>query len=67
MIQFERVSLTDLIVIISLSLGFIMATYTGEKEIAGTLGGGLLGYARGTVKNNSMNSMNKREELKNGK
>ena len=50
MIQFEKVSLTDLIVIVAFSLGFVVATYNGEKEIAGTLGGGLLGYARGTVK-----------------
>lgn len=50
MIQFEKVSLTDLIVIIALSLGFVVAIFNGEKEIAGTLGGGLLGYARGTVK-----------------
>ena len=53
MIQFERVSLTDLIVIIALSLGFVVAIFNGEKEIAGTLGGGLLGYARGAAKSNS--------------
>lgn len=50
MIQFEKVSLTDLIVIVALSLGFVVSIVNGEKEIASTLGGGLLGYARGVVK-----------------
>ena len=53
MIRFEKVSLTDLIVIIALSLGFVVAIFNGEKEIAGTLGGGLLGYARGAVRSTS--------------
>ena len=30
MIQFEKVSLTDLIVIVALSLGFVVAIYNGE-------------------------------------
>lgn len=50
MIKFEKVSLPDLIVIVALSLGFLAAIYYGEKEVASTLGGGLLGYARGAAK-----------------
>jgi hypothetical protein len=58
MIQFEKVSLTDLIVIVALSLGFVAAIINGEKEIASTLGGGLLGYARGAVKTSTKEGAN---------
>ncbi|MCR5175694.1 MAG: hypothetical protein K6C05_02470 [Anaerovibrio sp.] len=49
MIQFEKVSLTDLIVIISLSLGFILAIFYGERELAMSLASGLFGYVGGSV------------------
>ena len=51
MIQFEKVSLTDLIVIISLSLGFILAIFYGERELAMSLASGLFGYVGGVAKN----------------
>lgn len=55
MIQFEKVVLTDLIVIVSLSFGFMASVFYQEKELAGSLASGLFGYVggRSVAKNNA--------------
>ena len=62
MIQFEKVSLTDLIVVVALSLALLLAVFYGEKELAMSIASGLLGYIGGAVKNN----IAKREGASNG-
>lgn len=57
MIQFEKVSLTDIIVVAALSIALLLAIVYGEKELAMSIASGLLGYIGGSVKN----SMTKKE------
>ena len=49
--QFEKVSLTDIIVVVALSLALLLAIFYGEKELAMSIASGLLGYIGGSVKN----------------
>ena len=58
MIQFEKVVLTDLIVIVSLSLGFIASAVDCERELAMSLATGLLGYVGGNVTKNGTHKEN---------
>lgn len=51
MIQFEKVSLTDIIVVVALSLALLLAVYYDQKELAMSIASGLLGYIGGSVKN----------------
>ena len=51
MIQFEKVSLTDIIVVVALSLSLLLAIFYSEKELAMSIASGLLGYIGGAVKN----------------
>jgi hypothetical protein len=62
MIQFEKVSLTDVIVVVALSLALLLAIFYGQKELAMSIASGLLGYIGGSVKN----SMAKKEGANNG-
>lgn len=51
MIQFEKVSLTDIIVVVALSLALLLAVFYDQKELAMSIASGLLGYIGGSVKN----------------
>lgn len=48
MIEFDKVDLTDLILIIAIAIGFIMAVYMGEKELAMSITSGVFGYIGGS-------------------
>lgn len=50
MIQFEKVSLTDIIVVVALSVALLLAIFYNQKELAMSIASGLLGYIGGSVK-----------------
>ena len=50
MIQFEKVSLTDIIVVVALSVALVLAIFYDQKELAMSIASGLLGYIGGSVK-----------------
>ena len=51
MIQWEKVSLTDVIVVVALSLALILSIFYSQQELAMSIASGLLGYIGGSVKN----------------
>ena len=50
MIQFEKVSLTDIIVVVALSVALLLAIFYNQKELAMSIASGLLGYIGGAGK-----------------
>ena len=50
MIQFEKVSLPDIIVVVALSVALLLAIFYNQKELAMSIASGLLGYIGGSVK-----------------
>lgn len=47
--MFERINVTDCIVLVGLVLALIMAIFWGLNELATSIASGLLGYVGGSV------------------
>lgn len=45
--EFDRIDLTDLIIVVSLAVGLIMAVYMHEKELSMSIVSGMFGYVGG--------------------
>lgn len=50
MMRFEKLSITDLIVVICLSLALFISIFKGSSELSMSIASGLLGYIGGTGK-----------------
>ena len=60
-IDLERIDITDLIVVVALSVGFIYSIYMKMMELAMSIGSGLLGYIGGVSKREEGNAVRKKE------
>jgi hypothetical protein len=58
MIQWEKVSLTDVIVVVALSIALLLSIFYDQKELAMSIASGLLGYIGGSVKNMARKEVN---------
>ena len=56
--QFEKVSLADVIVVVALSLALMLAIFYKQNELSMSIASGLLGYIRGATKS----AVHKKEE-----
>lgn len=56
--QFEKISLADIIVVVALSLALMMAIFYKQNELSMSIASGLLGYIGGTTKS----AVQKKEE-----
>ena len=59
-LEFDRIDLTDFVIIVALSIGLIMSVYLGQKELSMSIVSGMFGYVGGSYtkqgnKNNNSN------------
>ena len=57
-IEFEKVDVTDLIIIVALAVGLIMAIFTDQKELSMSIVSGMFGYVGGSYMKPSSNKSN---------
>ena len=50
MFSFEKINVADVLVILALAAGFIIAIYSGMNELSMSIASGLLGYIGGAGK-----------------
>lgn len=56
--EFEKIDITDLIIIISLAVGLIIAILTDQKELSMSIVSGMFGYVGGSYMKPSSNKNN---------
>lgn len=59
-LEFDRIDLTDFVIIVALSVGLIMSVYLDQKELSMSIVSGMFGYVGGSYtkqgsKNNNSN------------
>lgn len=47
-LEFDRLDITDLVIILALSIGLIMAVYLEQKELSMSIVSGMFGYVGGS-------------------
>ena len=65
-IEFDRIDLTDLIIVVALSVGLLMAVFTDQKELSMSIVSGMFGYVGGSYTKQSSKTNNNSNNIQQG-
>lgn len=57
-LEFDRLDITDLVIILALSIGLIMAVYLEQKELSMSIVSGMFGYVGGSYTKQGSTKLN---------